>query len=217
MVLAKHMHTGLPFEWQIISPNQKLLRDSNFLNKIAHFRTKIFSQDRKRKGFSKLDTDEILDINSYHIVVSINKGIVGYNRITPLHIDMDCIFSRAYGKEYFQTVYRQLATKNPLAEVSRWSVDPQYSPHFLGIKIFAGFWALIIKLEHNVISINNSKKANYCIQQGGAKLMTNDPIYSDYYNDILVPLYYQYQKPPDNLLSLIKQMNIELNIDALGS
>lgn len=208
------MHTGLPFEWQIISPKETLLSESHFLKKIALFRTKIFSKDKNRKGFVKLDTDEILDKNSYHIIASLNSEIVGYNRITPLHIDMDCIFSRAYGKESFQAVYRQLTTENPLAEVSRWSVDPEYSPHFLGIKIFAGFWALIIKIKHNVISIN-SAKTDFSIKHGGAKLLANDPIYSDYYNDNIVPLCYQYNDPPSNLTSLIMQMNTELNIDNL--
>lgn len=208
------MHTGMQFEWQIITPKQKLLSESNFLEKITHFRTKIFSQDKKRKGFAKLDADETLDKNSYHIVASVNAEIVGYNRITPLHIDMDCIFSRAYGKERFQTVYRQLTTHNPLAEVSRWSIDSSYSRHFLGIKIFAGFWALIIKLERNVISIT-SATTNFSVKHGGAKLIANDPIYSEYYNDIITPLYYQFHEPPANLSSLIKQMNTELNIDNL--
>lgn len=214
MLRADYMHTGIIFEWQVISPKQKILSESNLLEEITQFRTKIFSQDEKRKGFTKLDTDTILDQNSYHIVASFNDEIIGYNRITPLHIDMDCIFSRAYGKEYFQAVYRQLTSENPLSEVSRWSIDPRFSPHFLGIKVFAGFWALIIKLKHHAISIN-SKTVNFSIEQGGAKLIANDPIYSTYYNDTIVPLYYQYHEPPANLSSLIKQMRSELNIDNL--
>lgn len=207
------MHTGLIFEWQIISPKQKLLSKSNLLKEIVQFRTKVYLKTTKSKEF-ELDTDEILDKNSYHIIAFVNGEIVGYIRITPLDIDIDCIFLRAFGKERFQTVYRQLTTENQLAEVSRWCTDSRFSPHFLGIKIFSGFWALIIKLQHNVISING-KTTNFCTQQGGAKLIENNPIYSAYYNDVIVPLYYQYNDPPADLLSLIQQMNMELNIDNL--
>lgn len=185
---------------------------TDWLSPLAEMRGYALYENGQRPYF-KIGDNQFLDNDSfdqysYHILVKLDKKIIGCVRLLPLKPELDCVTSQIIGKETLRNILNNFfENTHGLAEASRWIVHPDYRHTSIGYNLVYALWALAKALNYKFIA-NSGQYSQKLINHYGAVYIMDQtkPFFSEQYQDHIYIFYFDERKLTSAAIANIQKM-----------
>lgn len=172
-----------------------------------------------RTGSTASDPDEV-DLSAWHILGETCGNLVGCIRATMLTDTSDaCLTERVFGEPIFKFLRQIGVERQAIAEVGRWSVDPDCQDGLIATRLVGGVWSLLQsrRLAIAIATVGTRNGQDRLLHRFGLEYVPDCPrVESSRFADDICAMYAVLESPAPSFLGVVKRMASALQYDSIS-